>query len=65
MSRERRTLHRACLILGSMPELAAHLGVSRSDLRRWLAEDEQLPHPVFLAAIEVVLLYAARAGRIN
>jgi hypothetical protein len=60
-----RTLHRACLILGSMDQLATHLGVSQTDLRRWLAEEEEPPHRVFLAAVEVVLLYAGSTGRIN
>lgn len=60
-----RTLHRACLILGSIETLAAHLQVTQADVRRWLADQDEPPHQVFLAAVEVVLLYAAAAGRIN
>jgi hypothetical protein len=60
-----RTLHRACLVLGGVEQLAKHLEASDVDLRRWLGGEVQPPERVFLAAVEVVLLHAGGAGRAN
>ena len=57
-----RTLHRACLILGGVDGLAKHLGVPETSLRKWLEGREEPPQMVFLAAIEIVLLYLDKAG---
>jgi hypothetical protein len=57
-----RTLHRACLILGGVDGLAKHLGVSEAALRKWLEAREEPPQMVFLAAIEIILLYLEKAG---
>jgi hypothetical protein len=58
-----RTLHRACLIIGGARELAERLEVPEEDIRRWLKGEESLPEKAFVAAIEIVLLYAAQAGK--
>lgn len=58
-----RTLHRACEILGGMPQLAMHLKVPELDLHRWVEAVEEPPLDVFLAAVDVVLLHADSAGR--
>src|SRR5258706_12472949 len=60
-----RTLHRACLVLGGIEQLAKHLEASDVDLRRWMGGEVQPPERVFLAAVEVVLLHAGGAGRAN
>jgi DNA-binding transcriptional regulator YdaS (Cro superfamily) len=60
-----RALHRACLILGGLEQLARRLEVSDVDLRRWLAGDLQPPERVFLEAVEVVLLHSGTTGRAN
>jgi hypothetical protein len=60
-----RTLHRACLVLGGVEQLAKHLEASDVDLRRWLRGEVQPPERIFLAAVEVVLLHAGGAGRAN
>ncbi|HZS68922.1 MAG TPA: hypothetical protein VFA72_17565 [Burkholderiales bacterium] len=57
-----RTLHRACLVLGGVPQLAKHLGVSDAALRNWLEAREEPPQMVFLAAIEIILLHLDQAG---
>ena len=57
-----RTLHRACLILGGVEGLAKHLGVADASLRKWLEAREEPPQMVFLAAIEIILLYLDKAG---
>jgi DNA-binding transcriptional regulator YiaG len=60
-----RTLHRACLILGGLPQLAAHLGVSEATLQGWLEGRDEPPQMVFLAAVEIVLLHLEKPGRSN
>jgi hypothetical protein len=60
-----RALHRACLILGGVQSFAKHLKVSEDALRRWMAGEEEPPEPVFLASVEVILLYADGVGRQN
>ena len=57
-----RTLHRACLVLGGAGALARHMGVSDTSLRQWLEAREEPPQMVFLAAIEIILLYLDKAG---
>jgi hypothetical protein len=58
-----RTLHCACLIVGGVPELAAHLRVPQSLLRDWLQGEVEPPPEMFLAAVEVILLHLdARGG---
>jgi hypothetical protein len=56
-----RTLHRACLILGGAEGLARHLGVAEPSLRKWMEGREEPPQMVFLAAIEIILLYLDKA----
>jgi len=59
-----RALHRACLILGGVAQLAAHLKVAEPALRTWLEAREEPPESIFLAAVEIVLLDAdAGPGR--
>jgi len=54
-----RTLHRACLILGGIGQLARHLEAAEDELRRWMGGERQPPEAVFLRAVEVLLLYAS------
>ena len=58
-----RTLHIACLILGGIEQLAKHLEVSAAALRGWVVGEEEPPLPIFLAAVEVVLLHLGQTGR--
>jgi hypothetical protein len=58
-----RALHIACLILGGIDQLAKHLEVSEAALRVWVLGEEEPPLPVFLAAVEVVLLHLGQTGR--
>lgn len=58
-----RALHRACLIVGGIDKLAAYLNVPEGELRRWMNGEVLPPEPTFLAAVEVVLLYAANKGQ--
>ena len=60
-----RTLHRACLIIGGVPQLAAHLGVPEATLRAWLEGRDEPPQMVFLAAVEIVLLHVDQANTAN
>ena len=60
-----RTLHRACLIVGGIAQLAKHLQVAEVELRHWMGGDLQPPEAVFLAAVEVVLLQVANKGPAN
>jgi hypothetical protein len=60
-----RTLHRACLILGGVGKLAEHLQVSVAELRGWMGGEEPPPEAVFMAAVEVLLLYTATQGLSN
>jgi hypothetical protein len=60
-----RALHRACLVLGGVDQLAKHLDVTGERLRQWLRGEEQPPEQAFLGAVEVVLLHAGGAGRAN
>jgi hypothetical protein len=60
-----RTLHRACLVVGGMQQLARHLEVAEESLRRWITGEVEPPEPVFFACVEIVLLYAGETGRAN
>jgi DNA-binding transcriptional regulator YiaG len=55
-----RALHRACLVLGGLAQLAAHLQVSEYAVNAWLEGREEPPETVFLAAVEIILLAAER-----
>ena len=50
-----RVLHRACQIVGGVDQLAAHLGVSRTMLYRWLDGEDVPPPRVFLKAVDLIL----------
>jgi hypothetical protein len=60
-----RTLHRACLVVGGVQQLARHLDVPDETLRRWITGEIEPPEPVFLACVEIVLLHAAGSSRAN
>lgn len=60
-----RALHRACLVVGGIDLLSQRLEVDEDKLRGWLKGDEQPPERVFLACVEIVLLYASGGGRAN
>jgi hypothetical protein len=60
-----RTLHRACLILGGVAQMAGQLGVPESTLRAWLEGRDDPPQMVFLAAVEIVLLHLEQSGASN
>jgi hypothetical protein len=53
-----RALHRACLVLGGLGQLASHLQVSEYALTIWLEGREEAPEAIFLAAVEIILLAA-------
>ena len=58
-----RTLRHACVIIGGVMALAAHLGVADPDLRVWLEGSERPPEPVFLATLDLVLLHLSTGTR--
>jgi len=60
-----RTLHRACVIVGGIAQLAKHLAVTEAELRNWMNGDPQPPEAVFLAAVEVLLLHVSHKGPAN
>ena len=60
-----RALHRACLILGGVQQLARHLGVSEPSLQAWLEGRDDPPQMVFLAAVEIVLLHLEKPSASN
>lgn len=57
-----RVLHRACLIVGGLNQLAEHLKVPELALRTWMEGREEPPETAFLAAIDILLLYADTLG---
>ena len=57
-----RALHRACVILEGIPQLARHLEVSEWRLRAWLEGREDPPLRAFLAAVEIILLHVEKGG---
>jgi len=58
-----RTLHRACLILGGVEQLAQRLEASLPELQRWLRGEQQPPERAFLEAVEIILLHSGTGGR--
>jgi hypothetical protein len=60
-----RALHRACLIVGGVQQLARHLDVPEADLQGWIRGEQPPPERVFLEAVEVILLNAGGQGRAN
>ena len=58
-----RALHRACVILGGVGPLAAHLQVAELAVRTWLEGREEPPEDAFLAALEVILLALEHPGK--
>jgi hypothetical protein len=50
------------VIIGGVPELAAHLRVPPSVLRDWLQGEVEPPPEMFLAAVEVILLHLDARG---
>jgi len=55
-----RALHRACLVLGGVRELADHLQASESAVQAWLRGEEEPPLQAFLATVEILLLDVER-----
>jgi hypothetical protein len=58
-----KALHRACLIVGGIEQLATHLQVPKELLERWIRGEGEPTQRIFHAAVEIILLYAAQAGR--
>lgn len=58
-----RVMHRACVIVGGVPALAAQLKVSEIVLRGWLTGTDEPPLDLFLATVEIILLHSDNAGR--
>ena len=57
-----KALHRACLIVGGIDPLSAKLKVARRELEWWMLGEEVPPEAPFLAAVEIILLYASAQG---
>ena len=57
-----RSLHRACLIVGGIEQLANRLQVAKDILERWMLGQGEPPQLVFYAAVEIVLLYVDATG---
>lgn len=57
-----RAIHRACVLLGGVAQLAAHLGLAEPEVRHWLDGEVEAPESAFLAAVEVILLSAEAPG---
>ena len=60
-----KALHRACVVMGGASELAARLAVPESSLRDWMEGRAEPPEPVFLAVVELLLLYLEQPGKAN
>jgi len=60
-----KALHRACVVIGGVDRLAARLSVPEATLRNWMEGREDPPEEVFLAAVEVLLLYLEKPGSAN
>ena len=58
-----RAMHRVCVIVGGVAQLAGHLKVSETAVRAWLNGVEEPPLDIFLASVEILLLHAGDAGR--
>lgn len=57
-----RAIHRACVLLGGVAQLAAQLQVAEATLRHWLDGEVEAPESAFLAAVEILLLSAEGTG---
>lgn len=55
-----RALHLACVILGGVAQLAAHLEATEAAVRSWIEGIDEPPSSAFLAAVEVLLLDAEK-----
>ncbi|MGQ0545531.1 MAG: hypothetical protein ACT4P3_09395 [Betaproteobacteria bacterium] len=53
-----RALHRACVVVGGVPQLAAQIGATEAAVRGWVEGTERPPELFFLAAVEILLLHA-------
>jgi hypothetical protein len=53
-------LHEACKTVGGIGDLADLLRVPPAALLRWLEGEENPPHDVYQACIEIVLLHEER-----
>jgi hypothetical protein len=58
-----RALHRACVLLGGIHQLALHLDVSDEQVEEWLDGNDDPPMDVFLVAVDVVLADSNRTKR--
>ncbi len=58
----RLTLERAAQILGGADSLSQQLGVSVSELNRWLAGEAVPPAGIFGMAVEVLIQYSKQAA---
>jgi hypothetical protein len=58
-----RALHRACLVLGGAQALAQQLEVPEQQIREWLTGSAEIPQPVFISAVEIILLHASGGTR--
>jgi hypothetical protein len=58
-----RTMHSACLVVGGVDKLAAHLGAPEAQVREWVEGEIAPPHDMFLAAVELILLHLDTQGR--
>lgn len=57
-----RALHRACVIVGGVQQLASHVGVGEFELRAWMSGAGEPSEAVFLAALEIILLNLEAPG---
>ena len=57
-----KCMHRACLIVGGIELLSNRLQVPKEVLERWIRGEGEPPPSIFHAAVEIILLYVARAG---
>jgi hypothetical protein len=57
-----RALHRACLILGGIEQLASRLQAPKDILELWIRGDGEPPPAVFYMAIEIILLYVDKSA---
>ena len=60
-----KALHRACVVMGGASELAQRLDVPEVSLRDWMEGREEPPEAVFLAVVDLLLLYLEHPGRAN
>ncbi len=50
-------VHEACQTLGGIAQLAERLRVTTRRLQRWLDGADEVPHDVYQACIDIVLLH--------